>query len=232
MPTRQELKEEAKQLVNNKTTAEMFVPLLIYIAISALISGVTAVVYITFLLAPLAEFIYIRWLMNFVRYDNVKLDEYFKTLSDPNKDVEYVLTSFLRSIFMFLWSLLFVIPGIVYCYSTAMVPYLLSEKQNFKYSECLKLSKDMMNGHKMELFVLELSFIGWAILICLTCGILAIWKGPYIATTKELFYEHLKVEYNKEHPGTFEDLSQEKVEDEFIVDACSEETFDDDLFDK
>ena len=85
-----------------------------------------------------------------------------------------VKTMFLRDVYVFLWSLLFVIPGIIKSYEYRMVPYLLSENPGMSDKEAFAESKRLMNGNKWKTFVLDLSFIGWDILSLFTCGILSI----------------------------------------------------------
>ena len=81
----------------------------------------------------------------------------------------------------FLWSLLLFIPGIIKAYSYAMTPYILAAYPDVRAKDALKLSMRMMEGHKLELFVLHLSFIGWAILSSFTCGILLVLCGALYA---------------------------------------------------
>jgi len=98
----------------------------------------------------------------------------------------------LTAVFTFLWSLLLFIPGIIkrYAYSQAM--YIIAENPNLGGREALKMSEEMMKGHKMELFVLELSFLGWHLLGGLTFGIGYIWIGPYINATMANYYNYVK----------------------------------------
>mgnify|MGYP002627250474 CR=1 FL=1 len=92
-------------------------------------------------------------------------------------------------LFTFLWSLLFVIPGIIKAYSYAMTPYILSDCPNVQAKDALKLSMRIMAGHKGELFVFHLSFIGWGILTALTAGILGIfYTGPYMNSAQSVWY--------------------------------------------
>lgn len=89
-------------------------------------------------------------------------------------------TMFLKSLYTSLWSLLFIIPGIVKMYEYRMIPYLLAENPNMSSSEAFRRSRQMMMGNKMNAFVLDLSFIGWNILASFTCGILNIfYVVPY-----------------------------------------------------
>lgn len=88
--------------------------------------------------------------------------------------VNIVLTMFLRDLFTTLWSLLLVVPGIVKHYEYLMVPYIIAENPAMDYKEAFQISKQMMDGEKMEAFIMDLSFIGWYLLSAVTCGLLAI----------------------------------------------------------
>ena len=107
-----------------------------------------------------------------------------------------VLTLFLRKLFIGLWSLLLIVPGIVKAYEYRMVPYLLADDPNMTRQDAFRLSKELMYGQKWNTFVLDLSFLGWSLLSLCTCGLLAIfYVNPYVqATNAELFLE-LKREY-------------------------------------
>lgn len=107
-----------------------------------------------------------------------------------------VLTLFLRKLFIGLWSLLLIVPGIVKAYEYRMVPYLLADDPNMTRQDAFRLSKELMYGQKWNIFVLDLSFLGWSLLSLCTCGLLAIfYVNPYVqATNAELFLE-LKREY-------------------------------------
>lgn len=98
---------------------------------------------------------------------------------------------FFREVKIFLWTLLFIIPGIIKYYEYYMVPYLLAEHPELSSARAFKLSKMMMNGYKADTFILELSFIGWALLSLITAGMVGIfWLNPYTYATKaELYYE-------------------------------------------
>lgn len=100
--------------------------------------------------------------------------------------------TFLVGLFTFLWSLLFIIPGIIKGLSYSMSLYILAENKGKSARECINESKAMTDGHKMELFVLGLSFIGWALLCCITFGIAYIWVGPYTQATYTNAYNWMK----------------------------------------
>lgn len=93
-----------------------------------------------------------------------------------------------KDLFTFLWSLLFLIPGIVKSYSYAMVPYILADNPNTDYRRAIELSMKMTNNQKLEMFILDLSFIGWSILGLLACCIGIVFLQPYINATKAELY--------------------------------------------
>jgi len=100
--------------------------------------------------------------------------------------------NFFVGLFTYLWSLLFIIPGIIKAISYSMSMYILAENKGKPALECIKESKEMTQGHKSELFVLGLSFIGWMLLGSLTLGIGYIWILPYMNTTYANAYKSLK----------------------------------------
>ncbi len=118
-------------------------------------------------------------------------------LLEPFKDEQYadrMLVLFLKALYQFLWFLLLIVPGIVKTLSYAMVPYILAEDGvDVKNTDAITLSREMMDGHKMRLFMLYLSFIGWYILGALTLGILTVlYVEPYVQQTLALFYDDIK----------------------------------------
>ena len=90
----------------------------------------------------------------------------------------------LIAIFTFLWSLLFIIPGIVKAYSYAMTPYIVHDNPEMPVRECIRQSQRMMKGYKMKLFLLDLSFIGWILLGIFSFGIGLLWVLPYMETAR------------------------------------------------
>lgn len=103
-----------------------------------------------------------------------------------------VFVCFLRNLFTFLWTLLFIFPGIVKAYAYIMVPYLLSENPSLDYRRALAISEDMTRGHKWEMFVLDLSFLGWNLLGILACGIGVLFVNPYYLSTHAQLYVTLR----------------------------------------
>ena len=101
-------------------------------------------------------------------------------------------TKFLQSLYVFLWSLLLVVPGIIKGYSYAMTSFILQDEPNLQNNAAIEKSMAMMEGNKMKLFLLDLSFIGWFLLSLLTCGIGLWWLLPYMYVARAGFYEDLK----------------------------------------
>ncbi|MBR6521597.1 MAG: DUF975 family protein [Oscillospiraceae bacterium] len=97
----------------------------------------------------------------------------------------------MQGIFIALWSLLFIVPGIIAMYRYRMAYYILLDDPDKGPLQCIRESKELMRGHKKELFVLDLSFIGWEFLITISAGILGIWILPYIYTTYAMYYNDL-----------------------------------------
>ena len=107
-----------------------------------------------------------------------------------------VLVMFLKNLFLALWTMLFIIPGIVKAYAYRMVPYILKEHPELSGTQAITLSRRMMKGHKGDAFVLDLSFIGWILLSALTFGILHLfYVGPYMEATNAELYKAVRADY-------------------------------------
>lgn len=112
----------------------------------------------------------------------------FRFAFDGQNYLGIVGTMFLRAIFTFLWTLLFIIPGIVKSYAYRMVPYILADNPNIGASRAIELSNNMTRGHKFDMFVLDLSFLGWYLLGLLAFLIGGLFVAPYqYATEAELY---------------------------------------------
>lgn len=103
-------------------------------------------------------------------------------------------TYFLMSLYIVLWSLLLYIPGIIKGFAYSQTIYIMAENPDMGANEAITRSREMMDGHKMEYFLLGLSFIGWSILGVFTLGLLYIWLIPYMQTTLANYYRYLKGE--------------------------------------
>ena len=122
--------------------------------------------------------------------ENPELGEIFK--GSKGNYLNVVKIMFLMDLKTLLWLLLFIIPGFVKAYEYSMIPYLLAENPNLSASEVFSLSKQMTTGQKMDLFVLDLSFLGWIILGLICCGIGILFVLPYPEATRAEVYLNLK----------------------------------------
>jgi uncharacterized membrane protein len=122
------------------------------------------------------------------RNKTVNIEDLFSGFHNfMNSMVLYII----NTIFIALWSLLFVIPGIIKTYSYSMSYYILADNPGMEANEARKMSMQLMHGNKWRLFCLHLSFLGWLILCALTFGILTFWVFPYIQTAQAEFYQEL-----------------------------------------
>lgn len=116
--------------------------------------------------------------------------ESFK-LFDGQECLLFFATGLISGIFLFLWA--FLPPmALIKSYSYAMVPYLTLDNQKMQPNEVITKSRELMNGHKMDLFLIELSFIFWILGIFFTFGLLALYAIPYIQLVHVLYYLDLK----------------------------------------
>ena len=150
------------------------------------LGGVQGIV--SFVLGGVVQMGYARYLLN--QHDGQE-----GTVKDLFSMFDYFkagfLQSLLRSLFIILWSLLLVIPGIVMSYAYAMTPFILAEHPEMTAREAIRASKDLMKGHKFDLFCLNLSFIGWILLCVLTAGIGFIFLSPYMNAAHAVFYRNI-----------------------------------------
>lgn len=144
---------------------------------------------------------YAKFMLNFINDKEYSLDQLWSYFGDW-KNLATVWIH--ETIMIFLYFLLLIIPGIIKTISYSLVPYILVDDPNMSSGDVLDLSSKMMNGHKMDYFKLELSFIGWHLLAVLTLGILEIWIAPYQATAMTKFLSEVKSEYEKANPKTLE----------------------------
>ena len=103
-----------------------------------------------------------------------------------------VKTMFFRDLYQFLWTLVFIIPGIIKTYEYTCVPYILAEHPEMDYQEVLALSTQMTDGYKIEIFILALSFLGWELVGALLFGIGTLFVTPYVELTHGEMYAFLR----------------------------------------
>lgn len=179
-----EIKQEAKQnLKGNWGTA--IVVLLIVGLLTAAVGSVTFGVVTLLITGPLGFGLAV-FFSNLMHQQNAEIGDVFQGFT--NNLGRNFLIGLLQSIYLALWSLLFIIPGIIMSYAYSMSYYVALDNPEMSANECLKESRRLMQGHKWELFCLELSFIGWILLCILTLGILTFWVEPWMSEAKAVFY--------------------------------------------
>ena len=171
------------------STSEGWIPALnafmvggaIYVMIAALV-----MVVLFFILGGVISLGYSRFNLDLVdRWKKPELGTLFGFFSHWKNAA---IAKLLKTLYEFLWSLLFIIPGIIASYSYAMMPYILAEHPEMAPSEAIARSKEMMDGNRWRLFCLQFSFIGWGILTMLTLGIGNLWLRPYREAATAAFY--------------------------------------------
>lgn len=120
----------------------------------------------------------------------VQLGDMFRGFQDDFGST--FLIGFLSQLFVALWSLLFLIPGIVKSYAYSMAYYVKLDHPDYGWKACIDESRRLMNGHKWEKFVLDLSFLGWILVGVLCLGVGTLWVTPYMAATEAQFYEYVR----------------------------------------
>jgi len=158
----------------------------------------------TIIVTPAFSLSIIRVYLNIIKGGNPNISDAFCGFDDFWSAFK---VSFLVGIFTFLWSLLFIIPGIIKAFSYSMSSYILAENKGKPALQCIKESIAMTRGHKMHLFVLGLSFIGWILLCCVTFGLALIWVGPYMQTTFANAYNSLKPVVYQEKPVVLDEIN-------------------------
>lgn len=143
---------------------------------------------IHFILGGVIQLGYAQFLLKQYNRANFEVKDLF---SQFERFGQAFLQRFLRILYTSLWSLLFIIPGIVKSYAYAMTPFIMAENPEMTASEAITASKEMMDGHKGELFTLDLTFIGWDLLCLFTLNIGHIWLNPYKNAAYAVFYKDL-----------------------------------------
>lgn len=186
------LNSELRQAARNALAGQWVMAALAALVCGAITStsaipAVGAVIYI--LTLPIMYGFAVLFL-KLLRGGDLNIGSMFDGFQDYGRILGTVLLQF---VYTFLWSLLLVVPGVIKWYSYSMTSYILLDEPELKNNAAIEKSMAMMEGHKMRLFLLDLSFIGWALLSSLfTLGIGFFFLQPYVSTAHAAFYEDLK----------------------------------------
>ena len=155
----------------------------------SLLAGVLSVLAIVrFVIGGAVSFGHARFHLGLQDGKEVCFNDLFSEMGRLGKGIGMKL---LMTLYLVLWTLLFIVPGIIKSFSYAMTAYILTEHPEMKVNDAITLSRQMMKGNKWRLFCLDLSFIGWALLCVLTLGIGNLWLNPYIENAHAAFYREV-----------------------------------------
>lgn len=195
-----EIKEKAKELVK-ENFKNFWKGYLIVMAISLLCSFAIELLFdrgstiyncltlvASFFTSTLTVGFYL-YMLKLVRGEDFAKEDIFKYVGNI---LPIVAISILTMVFVFLWSILLIIPGIIAALGYSMVLYLYADNSSLTPMDYLNQSKEMMQGYKWDYFVFVLSFIGWILLCGITLGIALIWVVPYVSFAETIYYDELK----------------------------------------
>ncbi|KZE64010.1 hypothetical protein AWM68_12940 [Fictibacillus phosphorivorans] len=123
--------------------------------------------------------------------ERIKFSGLLQAFSEISTYLKILGTYLVMMVYMFLWTLLLVIPGIIKAFSYSQTYFVLKDHPGIGINAAITKSRKLMVGYKWKFFVLQLSFIGWGILCLLTLGIGFLWLSPYITASYAAFYENL-----------------------------------------
>lgn len=186
-----------KELAKKQISGNLGVFLLMYITavVITLILGLIPAAggLLSFVAGAIFEIQFVIIFLALARGTNPEFMNMFDIFKNSRLCGNSILLYILTAVYTTLWSLLFIIPGIIKALSYAMAPYILAENEYYMTpQDAIKESMRIMEGHKMDLFILELSFIGWILLTSITFGIAGIYVFPYYNATMTNFYNEIK----------------------------------------
>lgn len=189
MFTRAELKEMAKSQLKGRVWILFGCNLIVGLLSSAMgiipFLGWIAIIFIS----PVLQYGLSKLYLDVTKGEEPSIDAVFQGFSNFWK---VFATQFVAGLLAFLWSFLFIIPGIIKGIAYSQVNYIRAENPDMDIMEAIKESERIMNGHKMEYFILGLSFILWTLLMSITCGLAGIYVIPYMGLTMTNFYNKIK----------------------------------------
>ncbi|WP_373231038.1 DUF975 family protein [Cohnella sp.] len=191
MPTSAEIRASARESLSGNWTSAVLHFLLYYVIIGAcgMLSAIPIIGWIgVWIVTGALTFGVLNFYLSISRRENPQTADLF---SGFGRFVDTFLLYLLSTIFVLLWSLLLIIPGIIAAFRYSQAYYILKDNPGISALEAINRSKEMMVGHKGRLFVLGLTFIGWFLLSCVTFGIGLLWLAPYFYTALGHFYNDL-----------------------------------------
>lgn len=201
--TRAEIKYNAKESLKGKYWYSVGVTVL-FLVLSGIQSGIVALltnnnlvsfasivnlILVIFFQIPMAVGLN-RYFIRLGKGENAQVGDIFHIFK--NGYINTILVEIKQAVFIMLWSLLFVVPGIIKMYQYFMIEYMLAENPMINHKRAFEITKAVMTGNKWKTFVLGISFIGWILLAFATAGIGMIFLAPYVSETFAKYYLELK----------------------------------------
>lgn len=190
--SRKEIKEKAKQQLGGQIFSSSWLFAVLVIVIVGAIAGIVSWTFVglIIILGPLSFGISAMFLKQARDNQQMNITDLFNGFKSDFSQT--FLLGLMQYIFIWLWSLLFVIPGIVKSYAYSMSYFIKADHPEYTWKQCIDESKAITCGHKWELFVLDLSFIGWAIVGSLVFGVGTLWVSAYMEASRAQAYEVIK----------------------------------------
>jgi len=190
--------EEDLEPIIDQISPELAIILLGIAGVLATIGSIIALIH--FLIGGAAKLGLARYHLNLIDRKEARFEDLFSQFS---RFTDALVLQLLITLFITLWSLLLFIPGIIASYRYSMAYYIMLEDPNCSAREAINRSKIMMDGHKGDLFILDLSFIGWHLLAGLTLGLGNLFVTPYEEASRAVFYRNLSEAQRRQNPNSF-----------------------------
>lgn len=192
MKRNKELKGEAWAMLSGRWG----LPIAVVLVMSIILGASSSVAIGNLIIGGAIEWGLVYWFIRFSREGETP--EFGEVFHGFNYFGESLAAFLLRTLYVVLWALLCIIPGIVFAIAYSQTFFILNDNPDMSATDAIRLSREMMKGAKAKYFGLMLSFIGWLLLSIITFGIAGLWMMPYIWATQAKFYEDLKANYQQE----------------------------------
>ena len=192
MISNSQIRARAREILgNNLFSGSWLYPVLVVIIVAAISGALSATFVGPMIVSGLLSVASARYFIGRVR-GNIEPGQIESSIDGIRNNVlGSLLTGILYNVFVAIGSIIFVIPGIIFSYSFSMAFYIINDHPEMTAMEALRESRRLMNGHKMQYFILNLSFIGWMLLGSLCFGVGTLWATAYMSTANAVFYEEL-----------------------------------------
>lgn len=192
MISNSQIRARAREILgNNLFSGSWLYPVLVVIIVAAISGALSATFVGPMIVSGLLSVASARYFIGRVR-GNIEPSQIESSIDGIRNNVlGSLLTGILYNVFVAIGSMIFVIPGIIFSYSFSMAFYIINDHPEMTAMEALRESRRLMNGHKMQYFILNLSFIGWMLLGSLCFGVGTLWATAYMSTANAVFYEEL-----------------------------------------